>query len=194
MAIETVPAVETVKKLTPDDVWEMLQRGDLDPDWSFELDDGEIVEVPPAFGDHSSTGAKFVTAFANFAEKAGGRAFGADAGFMVGPDLKQLRAPDAGYIAPARVQPSYPRWIPGAPDIAVEVLSPDQYTDRYAKPKVREYFEAGAQLVWLVDTIKKEVRVDRPNSDEYTVYRRDAVLTLQPVIDGFALKVSDIFS
>jgi len=75
----------------------------------------------------------------------------------------------------------------------VEVLPQDQHTDRYARAIVREYFEAGAQIVWLADPVKKEIRVYRPNSDEFTICRRDGVLTLEPVVEGFALKVSDIF-
>ncbi|MDE3074139.1 MAG: Uma2 family endonuclease [Chloroflexota bacterium] len=47
----------------------------------------------------------------------------------------------------------------GAPDLAVEVLSEGQHGEAYAKPKVREYFEAGAQLVWLVDVNRREVRL-----------------------------------
>jgi Uma2 family endonuclease len=112
---------------------------------------------------------------------------------MVGRDFRQLRAPDVSYIGPARVQDSYPRFIHGAPDLAVEVLSRDQHTEAYAKPKVREYFEAGAQLVWLVGLDKQEVRVYRKDSDEITIMRGKAVLTLEPIISGFKLRVAAIF-
>jgi Uma2 family endonuclease len=97
------------------------------------------------------------------------------------------------YIGPARAQASYPRWIDGAPDLAVEVLSQGQYGPAYAYGKIREYFEAGAQLVWLVDRRRKEVRVYQSGSDEYVIYRNDAVLTLEPIVPGFALSVTDIF-
>jgi len=193
MAIEVAPNVETVKKLTPDDVLRMMLAGELNPDFNYELDDGELIEVPPAFGDHGSTSLDVAAEFRNLAKRCGGRAFDSSTGFLVGADLKQLRSPDAAYIGPARIQPSYPRWIEGAPDVAVEVLSKDQHTDRCARSIVREYFEAGAQIVWLADPVKREIRVYRPNSDEYTIYRRDAVLTLEPVVAGFILKVSDIF-
>ncbi|MFI5267551.1 MAG: Uma2 family endonuclease [Chloroflexota bacterium] len=193
MAIEVAPNVETVKKLTPDDVLRMMLAGELNPEYNYELDDGELIEVPPAFGDHGMRSATFVGKFYVLSEKAGGCVFDSSTGFLVGAEFKQLRSPDAAYIGPARAQPSYPRWVLGAPDIAVEVLSRDQYTDRYARAIVREYFEAGAQIVWLADPIKKEIRVYRADSDEYTIYRRDGVLTLEPIVEGFALKVSDIF-
>ena len=186
--------IEVRKKLTPDDVWEMIKRGELDTHarW-FELIEGEIVDVPPASGDGSQTELNVAGPLWEFARVAGGKAFNASAGFLVGKDHQQLRAPDAAYIAPDRVQESYPRWIDGAPDLAVEVLSRGQYGPAYAYGKIREYFEAGAQLVWLMDRRGKEVRVYRANSDVYTIYRNDAMLTLEPIIAGFQLKVSDIF-
>jgi len=193
MAIETVPAVETIRKLTPDDVWRMLETGELDWDDNFELVDGEIVEVLAASGDHGIVEMNIGFALKTFSNRAGGRVFGSS-GFTVGPNRRNVRAPDVSYIGPERAQDSYPKWVQGAPDLAVEVLSPDQHTDRYAKPKVREYLEAGAQVVWLVDPIKHEVRVYRPDADEYLIYRRDAELTLEPIISGFSLKVSDIFT
>jgi Uma2 family endonuclease len=193
VAIRVPPAVETIRKITPDDVWQLLIDGHLDPDRNYELDDGELVEVPPAAGDHSSSSLDIAAEFQRFTKATGGRAFDSSAGFLVGADLKQLRSPDAAYIGPARAQPSYPGWIVGAPDVAVEVLSPDQHTERYARSRVREYFAAGAQFVWLVDAIKKEIHVYRPGVDSHTVYRRDAVITLEPFLQGFALRVSDIF-
>ena len=54
-------------------------------------------------------------------------------------------------------------------------------------------FEGGAQIVWLADPVKKEIRVYRPNAGEFTIYRREAVLTLVPVAEGFTLRVSDVF-
>jgi len=135
----------------------MLMDGRLCWDDFFELVDGEIVELAPVIGDHGSGETNILTPLAVFSRKAGGKAFPSSTGFTVGQHFQQLRAPDVSYIGPARVQDSYPRFIHGAPDLAVEVLSRDQHTEAYAKPKVREYFEAGAQLVWLVDLNKKEV-------------------------------------
>jgi Uma2 family endonuclease len=193
MAVEVVPSVEVRKKLTPDDVWAMMVQGELDKK-GWELIGGEIVEVPPSEPADSETGLDIVVPLRAFALKAGARVFESSAGFLVGSDRRQLRAPDASYVSRERafILDSKP-WANGAPDLAVEVLSEGQYGRAYAHGKVREYFEAGAQLVWLIDRRRKEVRVYRANSDEYTIYRNDAVLTLEPIIAGFELKVSDIF-
>jgi len=188
-----LPEVEVRKKLTPDDVEDMLMDGRLCWDDIFELDDGEIVELAPVHADHGSCESNILDPLLTFRRKAGGKVFPSSTGFMVGPNFRQLRAPDVSYIGPARVQESYPRFIHGAPDLAVEVLSRGQFTAAYAKPKVREYFEAGAQIVWLVDIPRQEVRVYRRDSDEITIMRGKAVLTLEPIISGFKLRVGDIF-
>jgi Uma2 family endonuclease len=187
------PDIEVRKKLTPDDVYDMLMDGRLSWDDFFELDDGEIVELAPVHADHASCESNILDPLLTFARKAGGKVLPSSTGFMVGPDFRQLRSPDVSYVAPARVQDSYPRFIQGAPDLAVEVLSRGQFTAAYAKPKVREYFEAGAQIVWLVDIPRQEVRVYRKDSDEITVMRGKAILTLEPIVVGFKLRVADIF-
>lgn len=192
MAIDTTPRVEVRKKLTPDDVWHMQQRGELDEKFG-ELVDGELIEVPPAFDEHGFRTIELSGPLWNFVQKAGGRLFDSSTGFIVGADFQQLRSPDIAYVRPEHVRPLTGRFYRGAPDLAVEVLSEGQHGQAYAQPKLREYFEAGAQLVWFVDLRQKEVRVYRPNSDEYTIMRGDAVLTLEPIASGFELKVSDIF-
>ena len=149
--------------------------------------------MPPESADNAGIEANIIAALAHFARSAGGRAFSSSAGVMVGRDHRQLREVDAAYIGPARLQLAYPRWVDGAPDLAVEVLSQNQYGAAYARGKVHEYLDAGAQLVWLVDQRREEVRVYRPNSDDFTICRGEAELTLEPIISGFSLKVSDIF-
>jgi len=186
-------AVEVRKKLTPEDVWRMQQCGQIDSDLIFELVDGEIVELAATGFQGGLVSVHIVMALAVFAEKAGGWVLDSSTGFKVGADHQQLRSPDASYLAPNRPRPPDDPFVDGAPDLAVEVLSADQYGPAYARTKVREYFEAGSQLVWLVHPKRQDVRIYRPNSTEYRIMRDDAVLTLEPIVDAFALRVSDIF-
>jgi len=197
MAIPAAPStvektVEVRKKLTPDDVWSMQERGEL-PDKGYELVDGELIEVPPVGDEHGGTSADIIVPLGVFARKTGGRVYDSSTGFMVGPEYRQLRAPDVSYIGPQRVAPYTGRFIKGAPDLAVEVLSEGQHGQAYAISKIREYFDAGAQLVWFIDLRKQEVRVYRPAADEFAIMRGNAILTLDPIVSGFELRVSDIF-
>lgn len=193
MAISSRPAVEMRKRLTPDDVRRLSLDGCLDSEAFYELIDGELIALPPAMPDHARRGANILGPLWVFARQAGGQVFDSSAGFMVGADLSELRSPDASYVAPGRAQESYQDWFRGAPDLAVEVLSQEQYNEAYARTKVREYLDAGAQLVWLVDSRRQEVRVYRPGANEIAILRDEASLTLEPIIAGFSLKVADIF-
>ncbi|MHB8618467.1 MAG: Uma2 family endonuclease [Chloroflexota bacterium] len=193
MAVETVPAVEIRRKLTPEDVFAMVDTGELDEGRHCELVDGELIDVAPASDSHGAGTVNILLPLGNFARKAGGRVYDSSTGFMVGPNFRQLRSPDVSYIGPKRAQAPKGAFIHGAPDLAVEVLSGGQRTDAYAKPKVREYLEAGAQVVWLVDLARREVRIYSAVSEDITVVRPNAVLTLDPIVPGFSLPVADIF-
>jgi Uma2 family endonuclease len=87
MAVEVTPSVEVRKKLTPDDVTAMIERGELDTHerW-FELIEGEIVDVPPESGDANSAELNIGAPLWDFARRSGGKVFLASAGFLVGRD------------------------------------------------------------------------------------------------------------
>lgn len=192
MAIDTTPSMEVRRKLTSDDMERMLLRGELE-DGNHELIDGELIDVGAAGDDHGRTTIDLILALGNFARGAGGQVWGSVTGFRVGRDFTQVRAPDIAYTGPGRVPARVEGYLHGAPELAVEVLSHDQHGEACAVTKVREYFEAGGIFVWLVDRRRREVRVYRRDSDDYVVLRGDAVLTLEPIIEGFSLRVADIF-
>jgi Uma2 family endonuclease len=84
---------------------------------------------------------------------------GADGMMRIAPGL--VRIPDLSFITwdrlPGRESPQEP--IPDlAPDLAVEVLSEGNTKAEMAR-KVREYFDAGVLLVWLIDPKKRTARV-----------------------------------
>jgi Uma2 family endonuclease len=71
--------------------------------------------------------------------------------------------PDAGFYTAERdaEAPDDAKPIPFAPDLAVEVVSPDQSADAMAA-KVRRYLRAGTRLVWVVWPLAKHIDVWRP--------------------------------
>jgi Uma2 family endonuclease len=124
-----------------------------------------------------------------------------DLGFVMTPDgptrlLERLvRMPDLSFVSwermPTREYPATP--IAGVvPNLAVEVLS-EGNTRREMERKLKEYFLAGVELVWVVDPYKRTVAV-------YTAPDRVATLTEGDVLDGgsvlpgFKLPVKDLFA
>jgi Uma2 family endonuclease len=116
---------------------------------------------------------------------------GADGMMRIAPGL--VRIPDVSFISwdslPGRESPREP--IPDlAPDLAVEVLSEGNTKAEMAR-KVREYFEAGVVLVWLIDPRKRTARVFS-TVEKSIVVRADQALDGGDVLPGFSLLLSDL--
>ena len=104
-----------------------------------------------------------------------------------------VRIPDLSFITwerlPGHESPREP--IPDlAPDLAVEVLSAGN-TKREMDRKVREYFDAGVRLVWLIDPRKRTTRV-YPTIEKSTLVRANQALDGGPDLPGFVLPLSDL--
>lgn len=116
-----------------------------------------------------------------------------DWGFLLatGPDI--VRAPDVGVVIAARIPATGvpPGYWPGAPDLAVEVVSP---SDRLADvlEKVEEYLAHGTRLVWVIDPEARKAIVFRPGQPPETVGSK-GVLSGEGVLPGFVLRLSGIW-
>src|SRR6266478_2112955 len=104
------------------------------------------------------------------------------------PDL--VLAPDIYFLSKARVShPTSTRFFDGAPDLAVEVLSPD---DRAGKPqeKIRDYLKAGTQQVWIVDPDSSTVTVHLPGGAAQT-YSGDIEVAGGDMLPGFSFRPAE---
>ena len=124
-----------------------------------ELVDGTLVEKAVGF-EEARLAARLVHLVNSYLDKNDlGVCVGADGMMRIAPGL--VRIPDVSFITwdklPGRESPREP--IPDlAPDLAVEVLSEGNTKPEMTR-KVREYFEAGVILVWLIDPRKRTARV-----------------------------------
>jgi Uma2 family endonuclease len=81
---------------------------------------------------------------------------------------------------------------PGPPDLAVEVLSPeDRPSDCLAK--VDEYLLSGVPLVLVVDPDMKTVTAYRRSAAPITLRSGADLLDLDEIIPGFGCRLRDIF-
>ncbi|MCE9554217.1 MAG: Uma2 family endonuclease [Planctomycetes bacterium] len=123
-----------------------------------------------------------------------GEVFGAETGFWIGRDPDTVRAPDVAFIARENLpekDPAEAFW-PGAPDLAVEVVSPGD-SPREVKEKSEAWIAAGVKLLWVVDPKFECVTVCRSASDVETKAGSD-VLEGGEVVRGFRCSVADIFA
>ncbi len=126
-------------------------------------------------------------------EKALGRVTGAETGFRIGHDPDTVRAPDVGFVRAERVPPRPTRgFFQGAPDLAVEVLSPsDRAGDVLAK--VQDWLGAGCRAVWLIDPANQTVSVYDDRHQTATLGMSDELIGGQ-IVPGFCLPVAEIFA
>jgi Uma2 family endonuclease len=71
-------------------------------------------------------------------------------GCVLAADAATVRFPDVAYLSKSRVaDPDLDQYIPAAPDLAVEIVSPNDTATEVAT-KVQEYLQGGTQRVWVV--------------------------------------------
>jgi len=78
------------------------------------------------------------------------------------------------------------------PDLAVEILSPDDRPGRVAE-KLAFYLRAGVPLVWIIDPIARTLDAHQPGAPSAHHTENDTVYA-ELVLPGFELKLQDLFS
>jgi Uma2 family endonuclease len=84
------------------------------------------------------------------------------------------------------------KFWPGAPDLAVEVVSPNDRFDDVVE-KVQEYLAAGARLVWVALPRSKSVMVYHSNGEIKILCESDE-LQGEDVLPGFVCQIKQIFA
>ena len=122
-----------------------------------------------------------------------GALLSADTGFTLEREPDTVRAPDIGFVSAARIPPEGigDKFINGAPDLAVEVLSPGDSIAE-AEEKVAEYLRTGARMVWMVNPKHRRVTVYRADAPSRALDESER-LDGDDVLPGFSCSVRDIF-
>ncbi|MFN8485088.1 MAG: Uma2 family endonuclease [Anaerolineae bacterium] len=159
-----------------------------------ELVRGEVVSMSPGGAEHGRIGGRLFVALGDFVLRHGlGEIYLAETGFILSRDPDTVRAPDAAFVAAARLAGRGRRsgFFDGAPDLAVEVVSPnDSYQD--VEDKVYDYLNAGTRAVWVVNPRAQTVTVYEPTRVARTLTVHDT-LDGGDTLPGFALPVRDLF-
>ncbi len=161
----------------------------IDDDLDYEVVDGEM-EVKMAGAKHGEIGAKVTIKLGIYLENNPiGKLYNANTTFQIGSNE---RMPDVAFVSadriPAEGSPSGKWEI--APDIAIEVISPNDVWDKVNR-KVRECFAAGVQQVWLMSQLEQEVMIyDSPTQIRVVTANDDLTSELLP---GFKCRVADLF-
>ena len=104
-----------------------------------------------------------------------------------------MRMPNVSFVRKERIPAEgLPKgFFPGAPDLAVEVISPsDSYTE--VAEKVAQLLEVGTQLVVLIDPRTRTVALHHQSGEIDRLTEADT-LTLGDVLPGFECAVGELF-
>jgi Uma2 family endonuclease len=178
-------------RITAEDLWRM-GTGDV----RRELVDGEVIEMAPTGGLHGTVTRRVCQRLGEHVDAhGGGEVLVGDVGFVLAlpSDPERVRAPDVAFIATARLpEGRVPQgFIRGAPDMAVEVLSPsDNPVD--VQQRVRDWLEGGARLVWVIAPQARSATVYRPDGSARLV-REPEALDGEDVLPGLGIPLADLF-
>ena len=157
-----------------------------------ELHDG-TVHLRPSDGHFSNrVEYRFVSLFADHCRARMDLEFarGSDA-FLLQRDPDLLLSPNASLFRLSKVQ-NAGRWLVGAPDIAVEVLSPSNGRTAILY-KIRKYFAAGGAQVWIADPVAKTLEIYFWDQ-RHLVAKEDAVVTAEAPIEGLRVDLAAVFA
>lgn len=117
----------------------------------------------------------------------------AEPGFVLSRDPDTVRVPDIAFLRRERLGTGghEEAFCTGAPDLAVEVLSPGDRPKEIAD-KVRLWLDAGATIVWVVSLERRTIAVHRKAAAIRTLTEHDE-LNGEDVVPGFRCRVSEIF-
>jgi Uma2 family endonuclease len=122
-----------------------------------------------------------------------GAVYAAETGFQLTIDPDTIRAADVAFVRQERVDAvgDTDGYWPGAPDLAVEVVSPnDLYTE--IEEKVIDWLDAGTRMVIIVNPRKHSVTVYRSRS-EISLLTESDTLDGADVVPGWHIAVDTLF-
>ena len=172
---------------------EHLERLPETVDVSYELDQGELVEVSSASYLHNRIRDRMVQRLMNHLDaRKDPSEVVAEQWFRLSEDT--VRAPDVALIAQSQLPLLEPerRIQPFSPALAIEITSPSNTYDELAR-KTEQYLEAGTRAVWIFVTAMREIHV-------YSATAHPAILTAADLLEdatllpGFSAPVEELFA
>ncbi len=160
-----------------------------------ELVRGAIHVMTPASGAHGAIAGTIFAALNTFVEAHElGVCFPDNTGFLLPGLGDTVRSPDAAFVRTEALPPNGigPGWISAAPDLVVEILSPNE-TAAELDAKVRDYFVSGTRLVWVVDPIARVVDVLAAETPAHRLSETE-ILDGADVLPAFAFPVVQLFA
>jgi Uma2 family endonuclease len=161
----------------------------------YELIKGELRKMSPAGSQHGIDAMEFAgLLFYHVKKHKLGKVFAAETGFKIATNPDTVIAPDAAFVRQELIDKiGIPKgYWPGAPDLAVEVVSPYD-TKNEVKEKIEQWLNAGSRMVVAIYPKNRTLVVHRSLTDVVTLKGNDT-FSADDIVPGFSCAVSEIFS
>jgi Uma2 family endonuclease len=163
--------------------------------FSHEVVNGELVVSPKNNWFHGRVCTRLIFALESFNRAYRlGAVLDSSTGFWM--FNRNCRAPDVSFVAKTRMaslgfKPNETRFFPGAPDLAVEVLS-EGNTRMEIDARLRDFFASGTRVAWVIDLEQQRVEVCHSLADRELIGTGGFLLG-EDILPGFRLAVGDLF-
>jgi Uma2 family endonuclease len=189
MSLLTLSPPSTTRKIWTDDELMALSDGNC-----YELIDGELIDMGNSGALHGYVCSILVMTLMNYIlPRKLGIILDSSTAFTMKNGNK--RSPDISFVSKEKLQglDELPDgFLDGAPDLAIEVLSPNN-TIAEIDRKIVEYFENGSRLVWVINLKQHYVLVYRSAKEPDRLLKQADSLDGEDVISGFIMPLSEIF-
>ncbi len=158
-----------------------------------ELIDGELRTMTPAGGVHGKNAGAIHFHLGRFVyENPIACVLSAETGFIIRRNPDRVRAPDVAVVKTERIpEEDLPAgYIPGVPDLAVEVVSPNDRASEVLD-KVDDWLRAGTRIVWVVYPSPVRLFVHRADGSVEQL-GLDDVVDGGDVLPGLSMRVGDL--
>ena len=172
---------------------EFLALDETDGKW--ELDDGVLYIMPSGTRDHQFLIFHFSVHLNSYLDEfyEPPAHFYHEMTTILSRELRRAPEPDILIVREGRSGVLQGRWVEGAPDIVIEILSTDRSRDLVRKRRI--YAEAGVLEYWPIDPRNDTVTQLELQGGEYVeraVLGPDDTLTT-PLLPGLSIPLADIF-
>ncbi len=163
------------------------------PQFRGELVEGRLVEMSLPNFDHGAVVVRFASLLHAHARLKALGAIVVETGFKLASNPDTVRGPDIAVVRQERVTNIRRRgFVDGPPDLAIEVLSPDDRAGDIRK-KIDEYLTRGTSVVVIVDPEERVITVHRLRRPAMRLTDPDEVVDLGEVLPGLGCALKEIF-
>jgi Uma2 family endonuclease len=157
-----------------------------------ELIKGELLTMSPAGDEHGAVTINLSLLLGLYVKANNlGVLRAAETGFKLESNPDTVLAPDIAFIARDRAGTPSQFYRSGPPDLAVEVLSPDDWRPKVER-KTALWLSLGAKAVWNVNPRTRTVEVIWANGERKLFHETDELV--DDTVPGFRVQVSEIFA